>query len=205
MSPLVGAKWRWWVVALLCLWLLIGLVKKVKAEGLLGGVESLQGSFSQEIFDKNGSVTAQSSGVFALLRPHFFLWQITAPGRQLLISDGEFFWQYDEDLETIIRRPLEAQLNSPLAVLLAEESVLQQHYTLKRRPQGLNLKPLEPNSVFTSMSVTLEEGVPSAVSVTDKLDQRIDFTLTSEASTTLTAADFLFTPPADIAITIVEP
>ncbi|WP_435215910.1 outer membrane lipoprotein chaperone LolA [Luminiphilus sp. nBUS_16] len=205
MTPLVGAKWRWWVIALLCLWLLIGLVKDVKAEGLLGGIESLEGSFRQEIFDKNGLVTAQSSGFFALLRPHFFLWQITAPGRQLLISDGEFFWQYDEDLETVIRRPLEAQLNSPLAVLLAEESVLEQHYTLTRRPQELRLEPLEPNPVFTSMSVTLEEGTPTAVSVTDKLDQRIDFTLVSDGTNRLTAEDFLFTPPAEIAVTIVEP
>ena len=205
MTPLVGTKWRWWVVALLCLWLLIGLAKEVKADGLLNDIDSLKGSFSQEIIGEDGSVTAQSSGIFALLRPHFFLWQITAPGKQLLISDGEFFWQYDEDLETVIRRPLAAQLNSPLAVLLADHSVLQHYYALTRESNELKLTPLAANPVFTSMRVVLEEGIPTEVRVTDKLDQRIDFTLTTEESNTLTALDFSFTPPPEIDVTIVKP
>jgi outer membrane lipoprotein carrier protein len=205
MTPLVGNKWRWWTVALLCLWLLIGLAREAKADGLLGNIESIQGSFTQEIINASGSLTAQSSGEFALLRPHFFKWQITSPGKQLLLSDGEFFWQHDEDLETVVRRPLQSQLNSPLGVLLADEEVLREHYSVKRNPNYLQLVPLDPNAMFTSMQVTIDQGVPTAVIVTDNLDQRINFRLSPAKSGELTAADFVFMPPAEADITIVKP
>ena len=42
MTPLVGNKWRWWTVALLCLWLLIGLAREAKADGLLGNIELIE-------------------------------------------------------------------------------------------------------------------------------------------------------------------
>jgi outer membrane lipoprotein carrier protein len=205
MTPLVGNKWRWWTVALLCLWLLIGLAREAKADGLLGNIESIKGSFTQEIINASGSLTAQSSGEFALLRPHFFKWQITSPGKQLLLSDGEFFWQHDEDLETVVRRPLQSQLNSPLGVLLADEEVLREHYSVKRNPTYLQLVPLDPNAMFTSMQVTIDQGVPTAVIVTDNLDQRINFRLSPAKSGELTAADFVFMPPAEADITIVKP
>jgi outer membrane lipoprotein carrier protein len=205
MTPLVGNKWRWWTVALLCLWLLIGLAREAKADGLLGNIESIKGSFTQEIINASGSLTAQSSGEFALLRPHFFKWQITSPGKQLLLSDGEFFWQHDEDLETVVRRPLQSQLNSPLGVLLADEEVLREHYSVKRNPNYLQLVPLDPNAMFTSMQVTIDQGVPTAVIVTDNLDQRINFRLSPAKSGELTAADFVFMPPAEADITIVKP
>ena len=205
MTPLVGAKWRWWVVALLCLWLLIGMVREVRAAGLLGNIESLQGNFTQEIVNSKGDVTAKSLGVFALLKPHFFRWQIVEPGRQLLISDGTFFWQHDEDLETVIRRPLEGQLNSPLGVLLADEGVLEEHYNLARSPGALTLTPIESNAMFTSMKVSFIQEVPTEVIVTDNLDQRIRFTLTAAPSTLLSAADFVFIQPAGADITIVNP
>lgn len=205
MTPLVSAKWRWWIVALLCIWLVIGLVKQAKAQGLLGDIESLQGSFTQEISSASGSVSAQSRGVFALLRPHFFMWEITAPGQQRLISDGEFFWQYDEDLATVIRRPLEGQLNSPLGVLLADDEALQKHYEVKRSPTEITLTPFALNPMFTSMRVTLDQGVPKAVLVTDNLEQRIKFELSPDESAPLTAADFVFVPPSDADMTIVKP
>ncbi|MDA7584890.1 outer membrane lipoprotein chaperone LolA [Luminiphilus sp.] len=205
MTPLVSAKWRWWIVALLCLWLFIGLARQAKAEGLLGDIESLQGSFTQEISNAQGTVTAQSRGVFALLRPHFFMWEITAPGKQRLISDGEFFWQYDKDLSTVIRRPLKEQLNSPLGVLLVADKALQKRYKLTRSATEITLKPLESNPMFTSMQVTLNQGVPVAVLVTDNLDQSIRFKLSPDNSALLTPADFVFDPPSDADITIVKP
>ena len=205
MTPLVGNKWRWWTVALLCLWLLIGLAREAKADGLLGNIESIEGSFTQEIINASGTLTAQSSGVFALLRPHFFKWQITSPGKQLLVSDGEFFWQHDEDLATVVRRPLHGQLNSPLGILLADEEVLRGHYTVTREPTYLQLVPLKPNAMFTSMKVTIDQGVPTAVIVTDNLDQRINFSLSPAKSSELTAADFVFMPPTEADITIVKP
>ena len=204
MTPLVGNKWRWWTVALLCLWLLIGLAREAKADGLLGNIESIEGSFTKEIINASGTLTAQSIGVFALLRPHFFKWQITSPGKQLLVSDGEFFWQHDEDLATVVRRPLQGQLNSPLGILLADEEVLGGHYTVTREPTYLQLVPLKPNAMFTSMKVMIDQGVPTAVIVTDNLDQRINFSLSHAKSSELTAADFVLMPPTEADITIVK-
>ena len=105
----------------------------------------------------------------------------------------------------MVRRPLQGQLNSPLGILLADEEVLRGHYTVTREPTYLQLVPLKPNAMFTSMKVTIDQGVPTAVIVTDNLDQRINFSLSPAKSSELTAADFVFMPPTEADITIVKP
>ena len=48
----------------------------------LQAIEQLQGSFSQRQFDGNGELVAESSGVFRLLRPGYFAWEVRAPDSQ---------------------------------------------------------------------------------------------------------------------------
>ena len=104
-----------------------------------------------------------------------------------------------------MRRPLEGQLSSPLGVLLADEAVLREHYVVTRKQTHLQLQPLEPNPMFTSMTVTIDQGVPTSVIVTDNLDQRIDFRLSPDESSALAADDFVFMPPPEADMTIVKP
>ncbi len=205
MRALVGPRWRWWIIALLCAWLLIGLARDASAQSLFADVNALSGSFTQELSNDQGQLIGSSSGTFALLRPHFFRWSIESPGQQLLLGDGNFFWQYDRDLETIIRRPLEEQLQSPLGVLLADGDVLMANYDVQRSESEILLRPTSDAPLFKQVTITLEGGLPGTLTLVDNLDQQVVLRLVLNDNNGLTGDDFSFTPPPGAELTIVSP
>ena len=205
MSALVGSKWRWWIIALLCSWLLIGVIREARGAPLFGDIDALAGTFQQALFNEEGELIASSSGTFAILRPHFFRWHIERPGEQLLVGDGSFFWQYDLDLDTVIRRPLKEQMESPLALLLADDEALSSHYDVVRDGSEVALRPRADNPLFQSVTITLDDELPRMLTLIDPLNQRIELRVVLEGTAGLSPADFSFLPPSEAELTIVNP
>ena len=204
MRPLIGPKWRWWVIGLLCAWLTIGLVRQGHAETPFGAIDQLAGTFTQQLLDENEQLLTLSTGQFALLRPYYFRWDIKEPGRQLLVGDGEYLWQYDQDLDTVLRRPLADQLSSPLGVLLASEGDLEQAYEVTRQGATLRLTPRGNDPLFTSISVDFNGEVPGTLTLKDSLGQTIVLTLDISPDSKPRVEDFNFRPPSDADLTIVD-
>ncbi len=205
MKALVAPKWRWWIVVVLCAWLLIGVARDVRSASLFGDIDVLEGTFVQELRNEEGELIGSSTGDFSLLRPHFFRWSIESPGQQLLLGDGEFFWQYDKDLATVIRRPLDEQLQSPLGVLLADEQALTAHYDVVRSNGEIRLRPLADNPLFKSVTVFTEKGLPATLHLIDNLNQSITLHLEVQEGRRPTPVDFSFEPPPGADLTIVNP
>ncbi|MGD2009343.1 MAG: outer membrane lipoprotein chaperone LolA [Cellvibrionales bacterium] len=203
MRPLIGPRWRWWLVSLLCVWLAIGIARGGKAATPLQQIDQLAGRFTQQLFDENGQLLIESAGEFALLRPYYFRWEIQQPGKQLLVGDGEFLWQYDKDLATVSRRPLADQLGTPLGVLLAGEGELERAYQVEREANVLKLTPREPNPLFASIVIQLKDGLPRELTLVDSLGQNIKLLLVLSPDQGLKPADFAFQPPADVDLTVV--
>ena len=80
---------------------------------------SLSGSFTQEVRDKNGRVSRQSAGTFAIARPGKFRFVYEKPYKQTIVSDGVTVWLYDEDLNQVTTKKLADTLSEqPLTLLL---------------------------------------------------------------------------------------
>jgi outer membrane lipoprotein carrier protein len=80
---------------------------------------SLSGSFTQEVRDKNGRVSRQSAGTFAIARPGKFRFVYEKPYKQTIVSDGTTVWLYDEDLNQVTTKKLgDTVTEQPLALLL---------------------------------------------------------------------------------------
>lgn len=205
MRPLIGPRWRWWLVSLLCVWLAIGIARSGKAATPLQQIDQLAGRFTQQLYDENGQLLIESYGEFALLRPYYFRWEIQQPGKQLLVGDGEFFWQYDQDLATVLRRPLADQLSTPLGVLLAGEGELERAYEVEREADSLRLTPRGPNPLFASIVIQLQDGLPRELTLVDTLGQNIQLLLELAPDQDLKPADFSFQTPADVDLTVVGP
>jgi len=201
--PLIGPRWRWWLVSLLCVWLAIGIARSGKAATPLQQIDQLAGRFTQQLYDENGQLLIESDGEFALLRPYYFRWEIQQPGQQLLVGDGEFLWQYDQDLATVLRRPLGDQLSTPLGVLLAGEGELERVYEVERQADSLKLTPRGPNPLFASIVIQLQDGLPRELTLVDTLGQTIQLLLDLAPDQDLKPADFTFQPPADVDLTVV--
>ena len=79
----------------------------------------LSGGFTQEVRDKNGRVSRQSTGTFAIARPGKFRFVYEKPYKQTIVSDGTTVWLYDEDLNQVTIKKLGDTINEqPLALLL---------------------------------------------------------------------------------------
>ena len=75
-------------------------------------LSSLSGAFTQEVRDKNGRVSRQSAGTFAIARPGKFRFVYEKPYKQTIVSDGVTVWLYDEDLNQVTTKKLADTLGS---------------------------------------------------------------------------------------------
>lgn len=90
---------------------------------------SAQGTFTQRLVDKDGrDMQAPAKGDFQFARPGRFVWNITAPYPQRIVSDSRTLWIYDKDFNQVTVRSLGqksgADLNAtPAGVLFGNASV----------------------------------------------------------------------------------
>lgn len=204
-AGMIGERWRWVTVVFLGVCLLIGMARKAFAEeDALMGLESLAGRFEQRILTTDGELVSRSEGSFALLRPHFLRWKVEAPGQQLLLSDGEFLWQYDLDLETLARQPVDPEQMSPLRLLMEPETALAEDYRITRKDGSMVLEPLADEPLFQQVEVIFSKDVPAKLTLIDNLGQTISVELMVDHSATPSPEDFVFEPPSGVEIVTSE-
>ena len=164
----------------------------------LNQISYLQGQFRQRQFDGSDVVLAESSGSFKLLRPFFFIREISSPDKQLIVANAEYLWHYDIDLQTATRRPVVGNVEaSPLQILGGDELVLREKYTVRKdNDDTFTLAPLNDAQGFRQLTVTFDAGIMRRMDIVDRLGQRVvvDFDQV-DAQTPLTSSDFEFTPP----------
>jgi len=97
----------------------------VHAASAIGQLESLMSDFTNysarfEQFskDENGRKGEVSTGKMSVLRPNKFYWETLTPFPQLIVSDGQYIWIYDEDLEQATRKTVNADETNGAALIL---------------------------------------------------------------------------------------
>ena len=164
----------------------------------LDPIKYLQGHFEQRQYGQNDVLLVASSGIFRLLRPGYFAWEILSPDSQLIIATPEYVWHHDRDLETVTRRPVtDSAEMSPLQVLGGDASALRERFHVVHAGEGdFTLTPLSDHAGFKRLTLHLENTVISGMEIEDNLNQRVVIEFSSlESQAVLTAADFVFNPP----------
>lgn len=164
----------------------------------LAPIKSLQGTFSQKQYGQDNLMVAESSGIFQLLRPGHFSWEIRAPDAQLIIADPAFIWHYDKDLETVTRRPVTSDAEmTPLQILGGDEAALREKFKVQRTAPGTFV--LTPNSTdvgFRQLTLYLDKNQITGMEIQDNLDQSVVIKFSAlDSSNTLHPSDFAFSPP----------
>jgi len=113
----------------------------------------MAGQFKQEIISPEGEVLERSNGNFALLRPHFFRWEILAPDSQLLLANSDQLTQIDWDLEVVVERPIVETASSPLQWLLASRATLDAAFNISLSDDAAVLIPVDPQSPYGRLDI----------------------------------------------------
>ena len=164
-------------------------------------LQSLAGTFTQEVRDKSGRVSRQSSGSFAIARPGKFRFIYEKPYKQTIVSDGTTVWLYDEDLNQVTIRKLGDTVSEQPLALLLDPTAADKLFELKALdPAGsigyVEAKSKQADAPFTDLRVAMVALQPKELTWRDALQNANTIRFGDLAKNGKLGADaFSFTPP----------
>lgn len=168
-------------------------------------LDNIQAEFVQHTFDGKGALLQTQAGSLALKHPNKFRWSSKEPYAQLLISNGETLWQYDEDLEQVTIQALNKKLSATPALLLSgsTEQIASEYdiYSEKlQEEEHFVLIPKQVDALFDRLRLEFNaDRLLTRMVIQDEIGQKtiIRFqAITNNRS--LKDADFVFEVPAGI-------
>lgn len=163
---------------------------------------TVRAEFLQMVLDKNGRMVQRGEGTMQFERPGKFRWVYERPYEQLIVGDGDRIWFYDQDLDQVTVRTLDASLGSSPAALLAGSSEIESSFALAELGvQGdiewLEATPKARESTFEWVRLGFtREGVLKAMELHDHFGQTTILTFSKlERNPPLGPELFKFIPP----------
>lgn len=144
----------------------------------LSRYRTFQADFVQTVMDSRGDKIQESRGSLKAKRPGLFYWHSEQPMSQYIVADGQEVKVYDPDLEQVSIQPMDQKVSSTPALLLSGQvDNLAQTYEVSFRTFGdktveYTLVPQDPDSLFTSLTMTFYQGELQEMRLSDSLDQR---------------------------------
>jgi len=170
------------------------------------GSQSARGEFTQQMLRQSRQASPPARGEFAFARPGRFRWDIRAPYRQLIVTDGRRLYFYDEDLKQVTIRQADDVIRATPAAVLFGGGDLEAAFALTALGERDGMSwveaiPRQPDSGFDQIVIGMREGLPAEMEVKDAFGQvnRFQFTRISR-NAAVSDADFTFTPPAGVDI-----
>ena len=178
---------------------------RAQLDAFTQGLNTLDGGFTQTVYDPKGRVKESSSGKVSMSAPNLFRWQYVKPYQQLIVADGKTVWIHEPDLQQVTKRPqgVEEQ-SSPLAALVDRSRLDQQFNVVEGGQSGgldwLNLTPKnKAGASFESARLGFGKRGLASIVITDGLGQRTEMNFgTWNRNGRLPASTFRFTPPKGV-------
>jgi outer membrane lipoprotein carrier protein len=174
---------------------------QARLSAFVAQTKGLKASFQQTVLDRNGRKTQESSGTLFFSRPGKFRWTYEKPYAQLLVGDGKKLWIYDEDLDQVTVRKLDAALGDSPAALLAGENDIEKRFSLKDigERDGLDwvaATPKSKDSGFDLVRLGFKGDALQAMELKDNFGQTTLLRFSNlERNPSMGNSLFRFTPP----------
>lgn len=168
---------------------------------LLKPLQTYSASFDQQILDASGNRLQEAQGQMWLSRPGKFRWEVEAPYRQVVVSDGESVYLYDPDLEQVSVQPLDTRVtHTPALLLSGSADELTSNYDVSRQQQGITetftLLPRTPDTLFESLKMTFQSERLSMLQMAGSIGQRTAIRFDDiEINPEIEASNFTFEIP----------
>ncbi|HZX81748.1 MAG TPA: outer membrane lipoprotein chaperone LolA [Lysobacter sp.] len=170
------------------------------------GLKTLDGRFTQQVFDARGKLKESSGGRVALAAPRQFRWEYAKPYPQQIVADGKTVWIYEPDLQQVTKRPQGAEERSSPLAALTDPSKLDAQFVVQEsgKANGLEWITLTPkgdgsSAGFRTAKLGFGPQGLARMQVVDQLGQRTDIAFSGwKRNAALPAATFRFTPPKGV-------
>ncbi|MHB0776474.1 outer membrane lipoprotein chaperone LolA [Halomonas sp. WWR20] len=168
---------------------------------LLKPLTTFSADFEQQILDGSGARLQQAQGHMWLSRPGKVRWEVEAPYRQTVVSDGDKVYLYDPDLEQVTVQPLDTRVtHTPALLLSGSADALAKNYDVTRQQQGatetFTLVPSANDTLFEQLKLTFYGEQLEALQMTDSTGQRTAIAFdNAETNTDIDSQRFTFEIP----------
>jgi len=146
----------------------------VQLQKFFHDLKTLSATFEQQVVDADGAQIQQARGHMWLQRPDRFRWDYQQPYHQLIVGDGQQVWVYDEDLEQVTVRPIDAALGQTPALLLSSDKPILDAFSVMAlgNRDGIDwllLRPHDVDATFDELRLGLVDGRLQAMELRDGL------------------------------------
>ncbi len=141
------------------------------------GFDTFSASFEQRLYNEKSEVVEVSEGLVWISRPRMFRWEYSSPTRQILVSNGQDFVNYDLDLKQAAVSPLSDAIGQLPMVLLLGQDFPREHYTVQFLPKSdgyywLVLSPQSVDSDFSQLRLAYRGQAIRRIELMDRLSQK---------------------------------
>lgn len=159
-------------------------------------LQSAKGHFEQIIREQDGYLLDRQTGEFALQRPRKLSWQI-AELDQLLVSDGDQMYLYDELFKQVIVRDWSSDPTINPAAILLDDIQLEDWAAVEMSGQGIKLTPLDGYSSILEIELVMTGQFPEILRLLDTTGQITEIRFSNiELDSELAPELFIFEIPS---------
>ncbi len=142
----------------------------------LKAMTSMSADFTQTVFDNSGHILQQIEGSLSVKTPGKMVWETSPEFGQLVISDGDTLWVYDQDLEQVTIRDLAKNVQDTPALLLSgNEDDIQKHFDVvaTRLPEETRyrLVPKDQSRLFEALDFSYVGDQLASMTILDAAGQ----------------------------------
>lgn len=176
-----------------------------KLQSLLKQMSSIKARFVQHSFDGKGGLLQTLEGELMAKAPGKFKWKTEPPYEQLMVTNGETLWLYDEDLEQVTVQALDKRVEATPALLLTGEldQINQAYEVFAEQLQEewhFVLLPKTPDALFDRLRLEFDENKSlKRMIIKDEIGQKTILSFSKvQHNLNIANKDFDFVPPEGV-------
>jgi outer membrane lipoprotein carrier protein len=175
---------------------------------LLQETQTLQADVEQLTLDQDGREIQEFQARLVLEKPDHFSWEILSPYQELVLTDGERIWRFEEDLEQVSIDPFSNDISrTPVLLLNGDATAIAESYTvssisdLATTNTRFILKPKAPDSLFERLSLSFSGVTLTEMQFEDSLGQKTSLTFNAmRVNQPIDPAAFIFQMPEGVEV-----
>jgi len=180
-------------------------VNKVSAASLelqnkLNVFDGYQANFKQVVTDIEANIIHQADGKLVFKQPGRFIWEVTAPEEELLISNGQYVWWYNPFVEQVsIFDVQQAVTQTPFALLVSKDPSIWKQFSISKENNIYVITPVDLSQAqVIKLTLTIIDNDLEKIVITSRSQQVSEYTLSDQSKFKPQEDMFEFEMPAGI-------
>lgn len=165
---------------------------------LLTKYDGFQANFAQTVVDSDNNLLHQANGSLGFEQPGKFVWQISDPEPEQLISDGVTLWWYNPFIEQVsLFDAAQAVEQTPFALLVSQDNAVWSQFLIKKKDDGFVITPKSMDQAqVVELKVSFNQDVLNHIKVVGRTMQISHYQLSAPKFGDIDDSAFVFTIPA---------